>query len=81
MALTSFNFICFFLVSLGVYYIVPRRFQWAALLLYSLVFFLLSATPYTIVYLLVSAVGTAICARQIGKWLTAGKRKNAKKRR
>ena len=78
MTLTSFKFICFFLASLGVYYIVPRRWQWAALLVYSLAFFLLSATPYTVVYLLVSAVGTALCARQIGKWLAAGKKKNAK---
>lgn len=78
MTLTSFSFICFFLVSLGVYYIVPRRFQWTALLVYSLAFFLLSSTPYTIVYLLVSAVGTAICARQIGMCLEAGKKKTAK---
>lgn len=78
MTLTSFEFICFFLASLGGYYIVPRRWQWAALLIYSAAFFLLSATPYTIVYLLVSAVGTALCARQIGKWLTAGKKKNAR---
>lgn len=78
MTLTSFNFICSFLVSLVVYYIVPRRWQWAALLVYSAAFFLLSATPYTIVYLLVSVVGTALCARQIGKWLAAGKKKNAK---
>ena len=78
MTLTSFEFICFFLLSLGGYYIVPRRWQWAALLIYSAAFFLLSATPYTIVYLLVSAVGTALCARQIGRCLAAGKKKNAK---
>lgn len=78
MTLTSFQFILFFPASLVVYYIVPRRFQWLALLVYSAAFFLLSATPYTIVYLLVSAIGTAICARQIGKCLAAGKKKNAK---
>lgn len=78
MTLTSFKFICFFLLSLGVYYIVPRRRRWMALLVSSGAFFLLSATPYTIIYLLVSAVGTALCARQIGKWLAAGKKKNAR---
>lgn len=79
MTLTSFKFICFFLVSLGGYYIIPRRWQWMALLVYSAAFFLLSATPYTIVYLLVSAVGTALCARQIGKWLAEGRKGTAKR--
>lgn len=72
MALTSLKFICFFLASLGIYYIVPRRRQWMALLVFSLAFFLLSSTPYTIVYLLVSAVGTAICARRIWELLPSG---------
>lgn len=79
MTLISFEFIVFFLLSLGVYYIIPRQFQWAALLVYSAAFFLLSATPYTIVYLLVSALTTAICAKQIGISQEVKKEKNAKK--
>lgn len=78
MSLTSFEFVGFFLASLGVYYIIPRRFQWAALLIYSLMFFLLSATPYTIVYLLINALVTAICAKKIGTNVKAGAKKRAK---
>ncbi|MBR1496689.1 MAG: MBOAT family protein [Oscillospiraceae bacterium] len=64
MSVTSFAFFVFFAVSLPVYYLAPRRFQWYALLLFSLVFFLSSPEPRTIVYAAVSILATWYCARQ-----------------
>jgi len=40
MALTSFNFLCFFLVVLILYYAVPKRFQWVLLLAASYAFYI-----------------------------------------
>ncbi len=42
MALTSFNFLLFFLGVLILYYLVPRKFQWSALLAASYCFYLFS---------------------------------------
>ncbi len=78
MSLTTFPFLCFFLASLIVYYAVPRRFRWAALLLCSAVFFLLSATPWTIVYLAVSAVSASLCVRAIRRARQAEQPKKAR---
>lgn len=52
-------------ISIFVYYIVPKRFQWVALLIYSAVFFVLSSTPYTGIYLLASILSTHFCAHRI----------------
>lgn len=65
MALVSFSFIVFFLIILAVYYLMPGRFQWVALLIASLVFYFLSALPYTFVYVLVSIVTVYFAARRI----------------
>lgn len=65
MTLTSFTFFAFFAMSLAVYYICPLKCRWLALLVFSLGFFLLSATPYTLVYLIGGIVSVHLCARGI----------------
>lgn len=67
MTLTSLPFFCFFIVSLFLYYVIPGRFQSVGLLLFSLAFFLLSTTPYTLVYITISIVSAALCAGLIGQ--------------
>lgn len=61
MALVSLTFILFFIVVLAVYYLVPGWFQWMVLLAASVVFYFLSATPYTFIYVLLS-IGTVYIA-------------------
>lgn len=67
MALTSFRFFFFFIVTLVVYYAIPLKTRWMALLAFSAAFFLASSPPYTIAYLAVSVASTTLCARRIGK--------------
>lgn len=67
MSLTSLPFFLAFAASLAVYYLIPKRLQWTALLLFSLGFFVLSSTPYTLIYLAASIVSTTVCAGQIGR--------------
>lgn len=50
MGLTSFKFLCFFAVLLLVYYSIPKRWQWKALLFASIAFFLISNTGWLILY-------------------------------
>ena len=59
-------FILFVLVSVAVYYIVPKRFRWIALLVSNLVFYLWSG-PKTAVFLLVATVTTFVAGLLLGK--------------
>ena len=63
MSITSLQFLALFAVSLVLYYLVPKKFQWIALLLYSVCFFVLSSTVFTGIYMLVNIVVTysAVC--------------------
>ncbi len=65
MTLTSPVFFITFAVSLAVYYAVPEKVQWLFLLLCSFSFFLASSSLVTIIFLLISIVTTALCARSI----------------
>lgn len=67
MSLTSAQFLLYFAVSLLVYYLLPGKIQWIGLLIFSVAFYVLSVTPYTIVYLLVSVVSTTACVNWIAK--------------
>lgn len=67
MTLTSLEFYIFFAVSLIVYYVVPKKFRWTVLLLFSMAFFVLSSTPHTLVYLVISIISTTLCTRQISQ--------------
>lgn len=78
MSITSLPFLIFFALSLGVYYVIPKRFQWIALFVFSLVFFHFSATDYTIVYAVAAVLVTTLCALGIIKAKEAGNGKKAK---
>ena len=61
MSVTSIYFLAFCFVLLLIYYGVPGKARWYVLLTGSLLFYLISAAPVTIIYLLVS-VGTVYWA-------------------
>lgn len=67
MSLTSAQFFLFFAISLLIYYLLPGKIQWIALLIFSVSFYVLSAAPYTGVYLLTSIVATTICVNWIAR--------------
>lgn len=51
MTVASFGFFGFFLLSLLIYYVIPKCLQWIGLLLFSLCFFIWAAPAGTIAYL------------------------------
>ncbi len=62
MTITSLSFIVFILLALPVYYLTPKSRQWITLLILSVLFYCLAATPYTILFLLLSALSAFISA-------------------
>lgn len=78
MDITSMRFLFLFFISLGIYYAIPKKFQWYALLGFSVYFFCASSDLYTGVYLLASIITTTVCARMIGREQDAGNGRLAK---
>lgn len=76
MSITSFSFLVFFLVSLAAYYIMPMKCRWFVLLEFSLLFYLLSAAPYTILYLLISVVSVYFAGNYFEKIRSNGETKD-----
>ncbi|SKB87274.1 D-alanyl-lipoteichoic acid acyltransferase DltB, MBOAT superfamily [Lachnospiraceae bacterium] len=56
MNIISLGFILFLIAAAVIYYITPGKVQWVTMLILSIVFYCLAATPYTILFLLFSAV-------------------------
>lgn len=56
MTVTSFYFIVLLFVGVLLYYIAPAKIQWMVLLIISIVFYINSAIPYTILYLIISTL-------------------------
>lgn len=77
MAIVSLTFILFFIVVLAAYYLVSGRFQWMVLLIASVVFYFMSATPYTFIYVLIS-IGTVYIATMKIEQLDDSKQKQKK---
>lgn len=50
MSITSFYFLCFYVLVFLVYYLVPKKLQWPVLLAASVVFYLLSGNVWLIAY-------------------------------
>jgi D-alanyl-lipoteichoic acid acyltransferase DltB (MBOAT superfamily) len=67
MNLISLQFGVFFIVSLFIYNMVPLKFRWCVLLAISAVYYLLSAAPYTVLYLVFSIVSIYISSIYIVK--------------
>lgn len=78
MQITSFSFLIFLLISLVTYYLIPKRFQWCSLLLFSILFFIFSTTPITGLYLVASIISTHFSAKYISYFAENGKITNAK---
>lgn len=66
MSLTSLQFFCLFLLSVGIYYVIPKKLQWYALLAFSIYFFCVSSSLSSSIYLLANIVVTTACAKIIG---------------
>lgn len=56
MSITSFSYLIMVLLGLIVYYLLPKSWQWVELLIMSLLFYCLAATPYTIICLIISTI-------------------------
>lgn len=56
MTVISLKYFVFLLASVCIYYVIPKKAQWVALLCLSFVYYFLAATPYTILFPLASAV-------------------------
>lgn len=54
MTVTSFSFFLFLLAGVILYYFLPGKMQWIALLAMSVVFYILATKPYSILFLLFS---------------------------
>lgn len=65
MSITSVEFFIMLVLSVGIYYILPKTYQWFALLIYSVYFFCESSIIATGLYLIVSVIITWICAKMI----------------
>ncbi len=60
MTITSLSFIIFIVPAVAVYYLTPKRYMWITLLFLSFVFYFLAAVPYTLVFLLITALTAQI---------------------
>lgn len=76
MSITSLQFLALFVVSLVLYYLIPGKFQWIALSLYSVCFFVLSSTVFTGIYLLANIAVTYFMI-----WLMEKSKKDRKEKR
>lgn len=66
MSFTSFVFLAFIVAIVAIYYMVPKKFQWAFLLLASYVFYLSSGIPQ-VVYILFTTLFTYLAGRLMQK--------------
>lgn len=64
MLFTSYEFIVFLLLVLVSYYLVPRKFQWQLLLLFSYVFYAL-ADPRYLIFILVTTISTYLVSLKL----------------
>lgn len=67
MSLVSVEFIVFVIISLLLYYIVPRKFQWIVLLFSSVAFYLVGGAT-TIMYLIITTLTTYFAGILLGKY-------------
>lgn len=67
MSITSFKFIVFFIVSLVIYYCLPKKIQWVVLLCDTIVFFVLASSPKSGLFIIISILATTIGAICIDK--------------
>lgn len=64
MLFTSYEFILFILITILVYYIVPKKFQWIVLLVASYLFYFFAGVFYPI-FILITSITTYLVARKL----------------
>ena len=67
MSLVSIEFIVFVIISLLLYYIIPKKYQWIMLLVSSIAFYIVGGTS-AILYLIFTTVTTYFAGRLLGKY-------------
>ena len=70
MSIISLKFLLFLIVTTFIYYVIPKKFQWISLLLFSIIFFILSGKWlifYLVICVLVAFVGTNLMAGKFNK--------------
>ncbi len=72
MSLVSESFLLFVILLIVCYFIVPKRIQWICLLLFSLVFYIISGGK-VILYLLITSASAYLCTLLIGNIQTKTK--------
>ena len=65
MSITSFYFLCFYVLLLIVYYLMPKRAQWLVLLVGGMAYYLLSGQGLLIIYPLVTGTICYLAGRMI----------------
>ena len=78
MSLVSNLFLLFVLASVLVYYIVPHKWQWLALLVFSYIYYIAGGLRF-VVFILFSTIVTWLAALMIEKVETKGNHKAARK--
>ena len=65
MSITSFYFLIFYVLILGLYYLIPKKWQWIVLLLASISYYLFSDQGFLICYPIISVVLCSIGIRSM----------------
>lgn len=66
MLFTSYEFLGFLLILLVLYYVIPTKYQWQLLLVFSYIFYFL-ASPYYLIYILTTTVTVYLLGCRIEK--------------
>lgn len=77
MVITSFSFLCFYAVILGLYYVIPKKMQWMFLLLCSVFYFCTAGEIWLILYPLLAIVTVYIGALYVDRVKEQNKKKLA----
>lgn len=67
MAYNTYIYVLFLAAALLFYYLVPKKYRWAELLIASYLYYFISSRQYTL-FLLFSTVTVYVAGRQMGKW-------------
>lgn len=66
MSLLSYSFLSFVIISLVIYYLLPRQHRWMVLLAASIAFYLCSGSGLAVCYVAVTTLSVWVLARRIG---------------
>ncbi len=67
MGITSLYYLLFFAIVFVIYYILPLKLRWVALLIGSLTYILIADNAYLVIYPVITIAVTWVCALGIGK--------------